>query len=149
MANEIVLIAANEHVAQWLWVRLYAHAEGLGDFACPVAEVGFGQSLHPENLQGNDGQEHVNIDVGNHGPWIDSGVSGEVFRSEQALFFPRNKNKQNGAAQFLRMSLQGRGHVEQQGTAGAVVHGTVVDTIAVDGLSDGEVVNVSREGDVF
>ena len=66
MANEIVLIAADENVAQRLRVGLHAYVESLRGFAGTVAEIGFGETLHLQNFQRNDRQKHVDVDVGDH-----------------------------------------------------------------------------------
>src|SRR5208282_5469192 len=47
------------------------------------------------------------------------------------------------------MSFKVGGDVQQECAARAVVHGAVVDAVAVDGLADTEVVYVRRENDVF
>src|ERR1700739_87503 len=47
------------------------------------------------------------------------------------------------------MRFEVGGHIEDHRSAGAVVHGTVVDAIAVNGRTDAEVVDVRGENDIF
>ena len=47
------------------------------------------------------------------------------------------------------MSLEARGDVHHESTAGAVVHGAIVDAVAVDGRADADMVDVRGEDDEF
>ena len=95
VADEIVLVAADEGVAQGLRIGLYADTECLGGFAGAIAEIGFREALHLQNLERNNRQEHVDVDVGNHGLGRHGGMRGEVLRSQQALFFRGHRGEQH------------------------------------------------------
>ena len=77
------------------------------------------------------------------------GIGGEVLRSEQTLFFRGDEDEQHRALQLGLRMLQRVGDVEHQRRSRAVVHGAVVNAIAIDGLADAEVVHVGREHDVL
>ena len=47
------------------------------------------------------------------------------------------------------MRFEARGHVHHQGTARAVVHGAVVNAVAVDGSADADMVDVRGEDHEF
>src|SRR6202034_3467764 len=49
----------------------------------------------------------------------------------------------------VRILAEPLGHVKNEGTARTVVHGSVVDAVAVDRLSDADVIEVSREDNIF
>src|SRR5271166_5538939 len=97
LPDEAVLVAAHEGIAQRFGIRLYLHAQLRCDFARIVAQVGFGQSLHGQNLQRDNWQKHVGIEVGNDGGLGHRGMRGEVLRSQQAFLFGRDKQKQQRA----------------------------------------------------
>ena len=101
VANETVLITADERITKGLEIGLHAHAEGFCGTGCCVAEIGLDKSFHFEHGQRHDRQEHVNVDVRNHGFRVDCGASSKIFRSEQSFLFRGNKHEQNGAAEFL------------------------------------------------
>src|SRR5258707_547877 len=67
--------------------------------------------------------------------------------SARFSFFRRDEEKENRALEFFRMGFEARGHIHDQGAAGAVVHGAVVDTVAVNGRADTDVVDVRGEDD--
>src|SRR5229473_3379959 len=63
--------------------------------------------------------------------------------------FSGDEQEENRALHFFRMRFEAGGDVHGEGTAGAVVHGAVVDAIAVDGRADADVVDVRGEDDEF
>ena len=79
----------------------------------------------------------------------DGGMRGEVFGAQQAFFFRGDEHEQNRALELLRMCFQAGGHVQDQSAAGTVVHGAVVDAVAVDGRADADVVDVRGKDDEF
>ena len=87
MADEVVLIAADEKIAQRLRVGLNSYAERLCDLARAITQIGVVEAEHGKKLQRHDGQKHVDVDVGDDGLRRDRGMSGEILRAEQALFF--------------------------------------------------------------
>src|ERR1019366_986931 len=95
VADEVVLIAADEKIAQRLGVGLNFYAERLRDLAYAITQIGVFESKYGEKLQGHDGQKHVDVDVGDNGFWCDRGMSGEVLRSEQTLFFAGDEDQQD------------------------------------------------------
>src|SRR6266446_9243281 len=78
VVNEVVLIAADEKIAQRLGIGLDFYAERLRDLACAIAQIGIVETEHSKQLQGHDGQKHVDVDVGDNRLWRDRGMSGEV-----------------------------------------------------------------------
>ena len=76
-------------------------------------------------------------------------MSGKVLGAEQAFFFAGDQDKEDRAPQFFRIFLEAGSHVEDEGAAGAVVHGSVVNAVAVDGFSDADVIEVGGEHHVF
>ena len=78
MADEVVLVAADERVAERFGIGLHAHAEDLRGVAGAIAEIGFGDALDLEHFQGNDGQKHIDVDVRDHGVGRHGGMSREV-----------------------------------------------------------------------
>src|SRR6266851_2191090 len=79
VANEIVLITANEDVAQRLRVSLNANAKELRGFAGAIAKIGFRESRNFEDFQRDDGQKHVDVDVRDHRLRRHGRMSGEIF----------------------------------------------------------------------
>src|SRR5271157_2361995 len=149
VADEVVLVAADEKIAQRLGIGLNSYALRLSNLAYAIAQIGVVETEHGKQLQGHDGQKHVDVDVGDDGFGRDRGMSGEVLGAEQALFFAGDEDKENGAAQGFGIFLEAGGHVEQQGAAGAVVHGSVINAVAVDGFSNPDVIKVGGEHNVF
>src|SRR6185312_7278957 len=150
VADEAVLIAANETVSQRLRVRDRLDVQRPRDGNGAVAEIGLGDPLYLEDLQGNDGQEHVNVDIRHDRFRIDGGMRGKVFRAQQALLFRGDEGEQDRAPRLVRRRFARRevgGHVDQQRAAGAVVHGAVVNAIAVDGGADADVIDVGGKDD--
>jgi len=73
----------------------------------------------------------------------------EIARTEKALFFGGDEDEEKRAAEFFGMSFEVRGDVEKNGAARSIVHTTVVDAIAVHGLTDADVVEMRGEDDEF
>src|SRR5208282_5300156 len=149
VADEVVLITAHEKIAQRLGIGLNLHAERLRDLAYAISQIGIVETEYGEQLQGHDRQKHVDVNVGDDGLGRDRGMSGEILRAEQTLFFSGDQDQENRTAQFGRILLEACGHIQCQGAAGAVVHGSVVNAVAVDGFSDADVIEVGGEHYVF
>ena len=147
--DEAVLIAADESIAKWLRIGDGLDAQGLRNARGARAEVGFFDAFDLEKLERDDGKKHVHIHVRDDGFWRDGGMSREIFGAEQAFLFGGDKQKEDGALEFFRMRFQAGGDVQDEGAAGAVVHGAVVNAVAIDGSADADVVDVRREDDEF
>jgi len=87
-------------------------------------------------------------DVANFSRSDGGGALGKVVRSEQTLFFGRDHDEQDRAARTCAL-LQAIRNVEHRGHARSVVHGAVIDLVAVDWRSDAEVIEVRRNGDIL
>ena len=114
-----------------------------------IAEVRFFQAFDFEKFQRDDGKEHVHVDVRDDGFWRDGGMRGEIAGAEKAFFFRGDQNKEERAAQLFGMGFEAGGDVQEDGTARGVVHGAVVDAVAVDGLADAEVVEWAERTTIF
>ena len=79
VADEVVLIAADKKIAQRLGVGLNSYAERLRDLAHAITQVGVVEAEYGKKLQGHDGKEHIDVDVGDNGLGRDRRMSGEVF----------------------------------------------------------------------
>ena len=88
------MVAADEDVALRLGIGFDVHAASLGNLGGEIAEIGFGETEHHQRLQRNDGQEHVDIDVGDHRLGVDRRILREVFGAEQSFLFAGNENKE-------------------------------------------------------
>ena len=86
VADEIVLVAADEQIAHRLGIILDAHAQRFRCGAHVIAERGFVQPVDRKNLQRHNRQKHIRVDVGCQRTSIYRGVGGEVLGPEQALF---------------------------------------------------------------
>src|SRR5207237_3497419 len=142
LLDEAVLITADEGVAERLGIGDGLDAHSLSDGGGACAEIGFFDAVDLENLQRNDGKKHVHVDVGDDGFRWDRRMSGEVFGAEKTLFFGGDEKEEDRALKFFRMSFEARGNVHDQSAAGAIVHGTVVDAVAVDGRADTDVIDM-------
>ena len=80
---------------------------------------------------------------------VDRRMGREILRPEQALLFSGDEHKQQRAFQLLGMLLERRGNIEQDGDAGRVVHGAVVNAVAIDRLADAHVIDVRGQNYVF
>src|SRR5262249_21265626 len=115
--DEAVLVAADEGIAQRLWIGLDLDSVGLRGFTGAIAEVGFGQALHLKNLQRHDRQEHIYVHVGYDGFDRDRRMCREILRTEQAFFFRAHKYKKQRAPQLFWMRLEGVCYFDQRGRA--------------------------------
>src|SRR5436309_12766546 len=101
MADEVVLVAADEEVALRFRISLDLDAPRLRDLSREIAEVGLGESENDQRLERNDREKHVDVDVGDHGLRVDRGILREVLGAEQSFLFPSHENKQQGALKFF------------------------------------------------
>src|SRR5947208_2152923 len=81
-------------------------------------------------------------------------AAARVPRSDSSMpwmvkIFSANDKEETLALQSCRMRFQAVGDVENQVAAGAVVHRSVVNAVAVDGSADAHVVDVRGKHDVF
>ena len=76
-------------------------------------------------------------------------MRGEIFCTEQTFFFGGNEEKEDGALCFLGMCLQVCSHIQNCRAAGAIVHGPIINFVAVDGRADAHVIDVRGEDHVF
>ncbi len=76
-------------------------------------------------------------------------MSGEIFGAEKSFFFGGDQDKKDGALDFFGMGFEAGGDVHNESAAGAIVQSAVVNTIAVDGCADANVIDVRGEDDVF
>lgn len=89
-----------------LRIGLNIDAARLRGAAGEIAQFGFVETVHRESLQRNEGQEHVDVDVGDHGFRIDSRILRKVLRAEQALFFGSNEQEKQRALESLGRFFQ-------------------------------------------
>ncbi len=68
-----------------------------GDGADGFAEGGVGEAFHREDVEGEDGTELVEIEVGDDAFFGDGEVLGEVCRAEEAFFFAGEDAEEEGA----------------------------------------------------
>src|SRR5204863_7542118 len=97
LLDEIVLIAADEEIAERFGIGDGFDAHGLRDRGGACAEVGFFQAAYFQNFHRDDGEKHIYVDVGDDGFRRDGGVSGEIFGAEQALLFGGNQQEKDRA----------------------------------------------------
>ena len=64
MANEVVLIAADEKIAQRLGIGLDFYSFRLRDLTNAIAKIRVVETQHGEKFQRHDGQKHVDVHVG-------------------------------------------------------------------------------------
>src|ERR1017187_8016672 len=74
---------------------------------------------------------------------------GKILGAEQAFLFACNPQKEDGTLRTSVRAMQRVGDVKQQRRSGAVVHGAVVNAIAIDGLANSEVVDVRGQNNIF
>jgi hypothetical protein len=149
LLDEAVLIASDESIAKRLRIGDGLDAHGLRDGCGARAEIGLLDTFDLEDFQRDDGEKHVHVDVRDDGLCRDRGMRREIFRAEQTFFFGGDEEEEDGALNFFRMSLEACGDVQDEGAAGAIVHGAVVDAVAVDGRADADVVDMRGEHDEF
>lgn len=81
-ADEVVVVGAAEEIAFGLEIGADFDIEFLGDCACGGSEGGIVEAFHGENVEGEDGSQLVQVEVGyDTGSWH-RGVSGEVCGAE-------------------------------------------------------------------
>src|ERR1022692_4845244 len=80
---------------------------------------------------------------------VHGGPQGEVSRAEFALLFGRYRKEEDGALWFGAALLHDAGDLEDRGDSRSVVHGAVVNGVAIDGASDAEVIEVRGHDDVL
>src|SRR5713101_6935738 len=149
LLDEVVLIAADEEVAKRFGIGDGFDAHGLRDGGGASAEVGFLETADLEDFKRDDGKKHVHVDVSDDGFRRDGGMSREIFGTEQAFFFGGDEKKENRALEFFRMCFEARGNVHDESAAGAIVHGAIVNAIAINGSSDADMIDVRGEDDEF
>ena len=147
--NEAVLIASNEAISKRLLIGNSFDAERRSDGRGVIAEIGLFKAFHFEKFQRDDGEEHVYVDVRGQGFCGDSGMRSEVTRAEEALFLGSDENKKKRAAELFGMGFEVGRDVEKDGASARVVHGAVVEAVAVHGFADADVVEMRREDDEF
>src|SRR5882762_8586135 len=76
-------------------------------------------------------------------------MSGEIFGAKEALFLSGNEEEENRALEFFRMRFEACGDVHDEGAAGSIIHGSVVDAVAVDGRADADVIDVRGKDNEF
>src|SRR5260370_4732047 len=145
LLDEVVLIAADEEVAERFGISDGLDSHGLRNGGGASAQVGFLEAADLEDFKRDDGKKHVHVDVSDDGFRRDSGMSREIFGTEQAFFFGGDEEKENRALEFFRMHFEARGNVHDEGAAGAIVHGAIVNAIALNGSSDADMIDVRGE----
>src|SRR2546425_2482582 len=74
-------------------------------------------------------------------------MRGEVMGAEQALFLARHRNEQYRTFELHASLVQRLGCLEKGSNSGSVVHGSVVDVIALHCLAAAEMIEMGREYD--
>jgi len=77
LLDEVVLIAADEEIAERFGIDDGFDAHGLRDGSGARAEIGFFEASDLENFQRDDGKKHIYVDVGDDGFRRDGGMSRE------------------------------------------------------------------------
>src|ERR1700674_6117154 len=76
-------------------------------------------------------------------------MSGEIFGTEKAFFLSGDEKEENRALEFFGMRFEACGNVHDESAAETIVHGAVVDTVAVDRRADANVIDVRGKDDEF
>jgi len=105
--------------------------------------------VHLDHLQRVERQEHVEIDVGHNIPERHGGMRGEIARAQFALFFRRDREENHRALQLELTLLEQARHFDDGGDSRSVVHGAVIDAVAVHRAAHADVVQMRREDDIF
>jgi len=92
--DEAVLVAANEAIAKRLLIGDGFDAERSGDGGGAVTEIGFFEAFHFEKFERNDGEKHVDVDVGGDGCGGDGRPGGEIARAEETFFLAGNEDEE-------------------------------------------------------
>ena len=74
---------------------------------------------------------------------------GKILGSQQSLLLARHPHQQQGALELRVRFLQRAGDIEQQRAARAIVHGAVVDAIAIDRFANADMIDVRGQHNVF
>ena len=93
VADEVVLITANEKIAQRFRIRLNSYPMRLGNGAHAIAEIGVVKPQYGEKFQGHDRKKHIDIDIGGNGFGRDSRMRGKVFRAEESFLFSGDQHQ--------------------------------------------------------
>ena len=147
--DEAVLVAANEAIAKRFLIGNGSDAEGGGDRSGAITEVGFFEAFYFEKFERNDGEKHVDVDVGDDGFDGDGWPRGEIARAEEAFFLAGDEDEEKRAGEFFWMGVETGGDVEEKSAARGVVHCAVVEAVAIDGSTDAEMIEMSGENDEF
>ena len=145
--DEVHLVGADEAIFVGLLVELGLDVVELADGAGVVAQGGFAEALDFKKAEGKEGEEHVHVEVGDDALLGNGGFGGEVLGAEFAEFFAGEGNEEDGAFEVL--GAEECGGFDEGGDAAGVVHGAVVDGVAVEFAADAEVVKVGGDDDVL
>ena len=148
LVDEIHLVGADETVLVGLLVELWLNIVELADRACVVAQSRLAEPLNLEVLQREERQVHVHVEVGDDVGLLHGGFGGEVLRAELAHLFSRKRNEEYRSL-GTRTSDEQLSDLDDRGDAGRVVHGAVVDGIAIDRTAHAEVVQMRGDDDVL
>ena len=146
-ADEVVVVGSAEEPALGFEVGADFDLVLGGDGADGLAEGGVGETLHGEDVEGEDGAELVEIEVGDDVFFRDGEVLGEVLGAEEAFFFAGEDAEEERAGG--RVVLEVFCEFGEEGYVGCVVEGAVVEVVAEDGGAVAVAVEVGGESYVL
>ncbi len=127
-ADEVVVVGAAEEVAFGFEVRTDFDFELGGDGADCVSQGGVGEAFHGEDVEGEDGAELVEVEVGDDVFFGDGEVLREVCGAQKALFFASEDAEEKTAGWWMMLEVSGE--LGEESDVGCVVEGAVVEVVA-------------------
>src|ERR1035437_10185401 len=148
-ANKAVLIAPDEAVLVGFLIGLRLYAILLRPLANGIAQRRFRQPLHLDPFQIEERHEHIQVDVGDNVLPLHCRPRREIPRAEFALLLRRHRQEHDRPLGLGAALLHDTRHLQNRRDSRRVVHGAVIDRVAIDRASHAHVIQVRRHDDVL